>query len=488
MEGFFLENLNGDILDVNDAFCSMLGYSRRELLSMNIRDIDVGIMEHPERFEQKTNATREAGGALIEVRHRRKDGTIIDVLVSIKYLDIDEGFFFCFHRDITERKKIYQKLKESEDRYRSLIDLGTNIGEAVIMLQDIDGREGIQTFVSDQWPIITGYSKEELLGMSFFDLVNPRDRRFSLERHRKKVSGESIPNLFEITITRRDGVEAPVEITSARSLYNNQPVNVVYIRDITQRKQAEKEIKQYQEHLEDLVKARTAELQKQIEQRTEFTRALVHEIKTPLASVLVAGELLSSELREEPLRSLSKHLYDGAEELNVRIDELLDLAKGEIGTLKLKYTIVDLQKVLRELNNWLELQVYKKKQHLVLNIAPSLPPLRADEKRLKQILLNLLDNALKFTPEGGIITLRVFEKNSNIVFEIKDTGSGMTEDEQKNIFQAYYRVERDRDRFSGLGLGLALSKTLVELHKGRIWVNSRKNKGSTFSFSLPPAG
>ena len=127
-------------------------------------------------------------------------------------------------------------------------------------------------------------------------------------------------------------------------------------------------------------------------------------------------------------------------------------------------------------------------QSLILDLPQSLPLIRADGNRIQQIMLNLLNNAFKFTPSGGIITLRARRSNSTLIVEVQDNGRGMSEEEQQRLFEPYYRVECDRQVLNGLGLGLVLCKTLVELHGGQIWVESHLGEGSTFSFSLPLAG
>jgi len=153
LEGFVILSLKGDILDANEAFSRMNGYSRDELLSMRIYDLSPQQMT-ADGYAQFIKDHAKQGGANFETRHRCKDGSIINVKVSSKYLDTDGGVFFSFHSDITEHKKRERQkeksVKETEDRYRTLIELGTKIGEAVIMLQDIDGREGMHTYVSDQ--------------------------------------------------------------------------------------------------------------------------------------------------------------------------------------------------------------------------------------------------------------------------------------------------------------------------------------------------
>jgi signal transduction histidine kinase len=127
----------------------------------------------------------------------------------------------------------------------------------------------------------------------------------------------------------------------------------------------------------------------------------------------------------------------------------------------------------------------KKGQVLTFEAPSSLASVWADEDRLRQVVLNLINNALKFTSSGGKITLRARDDGANLIVEVQDTGRGMSKEEQAWLFEPYHRLESEVGHLSGLGLGLSLSKTLVELHGGKIWVESEKGKGSTFSFSLP---
>jgi len=141
------------------------------------------------------------------------------------------------------RDKLAEDIVESEEQYRSIVNLSGEVGEAIIMLQDTDQGEGIQTFVSDEWSHITGYSHEELIDGSFFNLVHPKDREASQERYQRRIKGEVIPGLFEITIIRKDGTEVPVELISAHTAYRERHANVLYIRDVTERKKTEEIIK-----------------------------------------------------------------------------------------------------------------------------------------------------------------------------------------------------------------------------------------------------
>jgi len=213
----------------------------------------------------------------------------------------------------------------------------------------------------------------------------------------------------------------------------------------------------------------------------------VHELKTPLTSVMATGELLALELPEGPLLRMVKNINRSAENLNTRIDELLDLARSELGMLRLNLTSMDPLAFLQQLAEEMGPVALSRHQSLALDLPSSLPQIWADGVRLQQVVLNLLSNASKFTGEGGKITLRARKEGGSLVVEVEDTGPGISEEDQKRLFLPYHRLMGDRERLSGLGLGLALSKTLVELHGGRIWVKSQKGVGSTFSFSVPLA-
>ncbi len=229
------------------------------------------------------------------------------------------------------------------------------------------------------------------------------------------------------------------------------------------------------------------DLEAEINKRVEFTRALVHELKTPITPVLASSELLLEEIKQSGLlRELAQNINQGAYNLNQRIDELLDLARGEVGMLHLNLGAVDSRQLLRNIVASVRPLARKNKLKLNAELPPSLPVVEADEERLRQVVLNLLNNAIKFTPAGGSITVRAREKEeAYLVVEVQDTGRGISKAEQERLFEPYQQLGVEKARPRGLGLGLSLSKKLVELHGGQIWVQSQKDRGSTFGFSIP---
>lgn len=223
----------------------------------------------------------------------------------------------------------------------------------------------------------------------------------------------------------------------------------------------------------------------EIKKRTELSRALVHELKTPITPILAGLDLLQDEIHEEKLLQLLRSMDRSASNLNKRIDELLDLARAETNRLEIYVQTLNIKSLLQDIGRSMTSMAIKNGQTMVIDIPVQMPLISADGGRLRQVIENLLINALKFTPAGGVITLKATVQDDQIVVDVIDTGRGMTEEAQKGLFEPYYRNINDEERLSGLGLGLALSKNFIELHGGKIWFKSQYGKGSTFSFSLP---
>jgi two-component system response regulator VicR len=291
------------------------------------------------------------------------------------------------------------------------------------------------------------------------------------------------PPLAEVELLKGDGTPIYTEVSS-RPLKRNGRVwgMVVVIRDISDRKKAEDRLRElYAEER----KVRQ-EIEAEMKRRLEFMRAVAHELKTPLTPILASIETLTDELRDERSLKLARNIGQGAASLDKRVDELLDLARGEVGMLQLRLESTDLRPMLRTIADNMTPLALSNGISLIAHLPPNLPKVRADVPRLEQVLTNLMNNAVKFTPRGGKVTLSARDNGANIAIEVKDTGPGMSERQKKHVFEPYRRPEQGlRVRPYGMGLGLALCKMFIDLHEGQIWVRSRLGKGSTFGFSLP---
>ena len=228
--------------------------------------------------------------------------------------------------------------------------------------------------------------------------------------------------------------------------------------------------------------------EKQEEEWLQFVGTLSHELKTPLTSIIAAAGLLAEELEElgeESYRKLTQNIIHNSSILETRLAELVEIIKTGSGRLQLQLEPIDSKSLLKGVSWQVGTLLQSKGQNLSLDLPASLPLVQGDGQRLEQVVLHLITNASKFTPEGGHITLRAEKRDSELVIEVQDTGAGIDKNAQTKLFKPYSRLNSDRQLYPGLGLGLALAKQVVELHGGKIWVESEPGKGSTFAFSLP---
>ncbi|MBN1189551.1 MAG: PAS domain S-box protein [Dehalococcoidales bacterium] len=471
----FETDLNGKLTFVNRVVFSVFGYSPRENEKLTL--IDLIAFEDREKARQSISNII-AGEDVDEMEYqavrkdRRKFPCFINAIMFRDSLGKPAGLRGILV-NITVQKEYQAEIRASEAFSSSLLSNAPN--PIIVLNQDSTIR-----YINPALENLTGYSSSEVIGTSIPRPWWPESKReeYLSEFEEGKNSGQKG---LERCYQKKSGELLWVKVTVSPFIENGQLQ--YYIGnwvDITAQKTASEEMAELFRREKNLTEA----LQAEIASRTEFTRALVHELKTPLTPIMVSSELLSEELTEEPLMSLAKNVFRGAQNMNRRVDELLDLARGEVGMLKLRLNPVDPEKLLWEVVKYMEPAVKSSGQTLAVTIAENLPVITADDDRIRQILFNLISNSIKYSLPGGQISIVAYKNENELVIEVHDTGRGMSREEQKKLFQPYYRIE-GRERLSGLGLGLALSKKLVELQNGRIWVKSQKGKGSIFAFALP---
>ena len=474
-DGMVVINGNGAIRNKTASIERVLGYRIEDDIGRSSFDF-VHPDDLPKAADAFTRLIQNPGLTIrYEIRVRHADGAWRTIEVIGKNLLDDPAVagVVANFRDITEQKDMQEALSRSEEHFRALIE---NSLEAMVIID----AKGLISYESPSFERLLGYKLQEHIGTSPLAHVHSDDLARVSKIFAEMIQKPSVVVHDELRVWHNDGSLRTIEVVGQNLLKNPAVKGIVTnIRDITERRKAEDALQQLYQQEKEL----RQQIEEEMKRRVEFTRALAHELKTPLTSVLASADLLASELHDEPLQTLAKNIRQGASNLGNRIDELLDLARGEVGMLQVKLDWVDILQLLREIADSMAPLASRRGQSLVLMLPPSLPQVRADTARLEQIVTNLINNALKFTPVGGSVRLKAKQKNSTIVVEVQDTGRGISKEDQKYLFQPYHRLQTDNSK--GLGVGLALCKVLVELHGGRIWVRSSPGKGSTFGFSLP---
>jgi two-component system phosphate regulon sensor histidine kinase PhoR len=232
------------------------------------------------------------------------------------------------------------------------------------------------------------------------------------------------------------------------------------------------------------------ELKRLEEIRKDFVANVSHELRTPISSIKGYAEtLLDGKVdNDDAVKEFLSIIYQDSDRLANLIDDLLDLSKMEFGKMNMELEPLEIASIVNRCKNVLEKSVREKSLSIKISIPDDLPRVFGDEKRLLQVFLNLMDNAVKYTPEGGSIIINAFNIENVVQINISDTGIGISEKDLPRIFERFYRVDKARSReLGGTGLGLSIVKHIVQAHSGQVWVQSTLGRGSTFSFTIPIA-
>jgi PAS domain S-box-containing protein len=367
------------------------------------------------------------------------------------------------------------RLRESENRFR---DVAEAAGE---FIWEID-RDGRYTFLTDRVNQVLGYNPSELIGKTPFELMPTREAEWVLARW-MKFAEEKILSNFEFQALHKDGRTVWLEM-SAKPFYDSSGRHLGYrgaCLDISARKRVEEELLQAKS---------SAELASQA--KSEFVAIMSHEIRTPMNGVIGFTNLLLDTPLTPEQQDYAETIKRSGQALLTVINDILDFSKIEAGKLSLELATVDGCTVTREVIQLLATQAQSKQLNLRLQIRPDdCLSVRADSNRLRQILLNLVGNALKFTQKGGVTVQLTLEESETaphhvVKYSVIDTGIGIPQDKISKLFRSFSQVDSSTTReFGGTGLGLVICKRLVELMGGKIGVTSHLGKGSTFWFTLP---
>jgi PAS domain S-box-containing protein len=389
-------------------------------------------------------------------------------------------------RDVTEEQRAALTLRESARQLRAALDANTLIMRHsldVICTIDADGRFA---FVSDASAAVWGYAPDELVGRAYMDLVHPDDHALTQTAAATIMGGEPLRD-FANRYRRKDGSVVPILWTATWS--PEEQLMFCIARDITEREVAHTALKRAHEE----VRRANAQLGMASRHKDEFLANMSHELRTPLNAILGLSEALlerlSGPLTPRQEKAITTIAASGTHLLEL-INDILDLSKVEAGKLDLFVEPLEVRTFCQSCLSFIRSQAMEKDITVAFDDADAPATVSADPKRLKQILVNLLTNAVKFTEPGGRIGLRVHTvpETGAACFVVWDTGVGIAHDDQHKLFQSFSQIDSGLSRSQdGTGLGLALVARLTELHGGSVSVNSAPGQGSEFTVTLPLA-
>ncbi|HIK04975.1 MAG TPA: PAS domain S-box protein [Trichormus sp. M33_DOE_039] len=478
--GVIVADINGVILEANDAFLSIVGYTQEDLLRGQVNWQQMTPPEYLTASDRAVEELKTTGVCQnLEKEYIRKDGSCVSVVIGFALLESNHNQLVGFVLDISERVLAKQALQESEARLRTITE------KVRIIPWEVDVTQGKFTYVGPQSVEILGYPATEWYSDDFWDKhIHPEDREWVIKHcHQSSLSLDNYE--FEYRMLAADG----------RVVWLYDIVNVVrsgteprllhgFMIDISERKQAEQERQQL---LEREKAARTAaEVANRI--KDEFLATLSHELRTPLNAVLGWTQLLRTRqfdktTTERALETIERNTRALAQ----LIQDILDVSQIIRGQLRLNIQPLDLTSIVNNAIDTIQPAADAKEITLKYESEPSIGVVMGDANRLQQIIWNLLTNAVKFTPKGGRVTVKVRRVDSSVEIQVSDTGSGIAPEFLPYIFERFRQADSSTTRsHGGLGLGLAIVRHLVELHGGKVYaISPGLEQGTTFVVNLP---
>ena len=490
--GLAITSLEKGWIEVNDALCTTLGYSRAELNCMTWAELTYPEDLAADLAQYNRMLAGEINSYEMDKRFIHKQGHLIFTHLAVSHVRKVDGsldYVVAMVEDITKRKQAEKALRESEKRLSTLLDMSK------VHMWAFDGTQ--YTYMNRQWSDFTGQDPNAPMTMArWTSVVHPDDLPASSEVWAKHWESKTEHENF-FRLKRHDGEyrdfvcrAAPIFAESGEFLYF-QGVNF----DITERKATEVELEKYRHHLEEIVVSRTEELVKaKVAAETAnvaksaFLANMSHEIRTPLNAITGMANLLRrSGLGPQQTDKLDK-IENASNHLLTVINDILDISKIEAGKLVLEDTAVDIETIAGNVQSMLLERAQTKGLALVLEIPPLPSHLCGDPMRLQQALINYVANAIKFSTAGSInLSVRVVEEDAASMllhFEVQDAGIGILPEARARLFSIFEQADNSTTRqYGGSGLGLAITRRLAELMGGSTGFESTPGLGSTFWFT-----
>ncbi len=459
------------VLDWNSAAERMFGWSRDEALGGSMHQMIVPPIYRPmheagiKRFLATGEATIINKRTQIKALHR--DGHEIDVELALWPVKTGVGHTFSsFIRDISERKKADEALQQSEERYRVLVE---NANEGIAVAQD-----GYIKFGNDKMFALLDQTAEEVMTKPFLEQIHPEDRPRIYDNYVKRLQGDEVENFYTFRIvTPKDEIRS-LQIGAVMIEWEGRPATLNFLSDVTERLAMQEDLRRalaQERELSDL--------------KSRFVATTSHEFRTPLSTILSSSEMLEhyyDRLSAEERAELFRSVNSAVKRMSGMLDDVLRVGKAESGRSDRARMRFDLAAMCQGMIDEFRRAAPK---NIVLNyIAPPPGDVVLDEKLLRQIFGNLISNAIKYSPEGGTVTIAVGRHLAKIEIVVADRGIGIPADDLPHLFESFHRA-RNVGNISGTGLGLNIVKESIEQQGGTISVESEVGCGTTFRVVIP---
>jgi PAS domain S-box-containing protein len=499
-------DLNGKIRLWNRAAESLLGWTEKEVIGQGLPMLK-GAERTAFTASMALQVHEDAPRLCCRWSTRRQEHIEVEIAIS-GWVSPDtelQGVFLMI-TDLSERRRVeveHERLKKLADEAKKEADVSRRFRELLeaapdaILKVDHAGKIVLMNRATES---LFGYTREELTGQPVEILVPQAARQAHVDRRAgywEHPVNRPMGRGLTLSAVRKDGTEFPVEISLSPVDTETEVKVVAIIRDVTGRKRIEAEMRSMELRFNETLASTNAELERrnsEVERadqlKSEFLASMSHELRTPLHTIIGFSELLSEEIEgvlNEKQRRFVGHILRDSKHLLELINDILDLSKIESGNVELHPEVFTASTELTEVVDSIRPGADSKSIRIKTRIEDDLV-LRADRVRFREVLYNLLSNALKFTPSGGCITVAADEGDSPgfCRFAVEDTGIGILPGQEKAIFDKFYQVgSTTKGVREGTGLGLTITRHIVELHGGNIWVESEVGKGSCFRFTMP---
>jgi PAS domain S-box-containing protein len=487
LDGIILIDHDGKIQEWNPAAQRIFGYTREQAVGKSPDDLIIPPRVWETYHDGLTNYLMHGAGSLIgrpiELILRRADGREFPAELAIsRNLKEAPPRHTALIRDITERKQAEAALRESEERYRTLVE---DVKDYAIYQIDPLGRILTWNTGAER---LEGYSAGEILGKSFAIFFTPEDVRRGLPGRLLKKAEKEGRAANEGWRVRKDGSRFWTQgiLTSLRDEQGKLRGFAKIAHDVTRQKEAEEKIRQFNEQLEQRVADRTAQLEAANTELEAFSYSVSHDLRAPLLRVTGFADILQNEAAPKLDDLGRKHLQtitDSARQMSHLIDTLLDFSR--MGRAELRHEQVNMAQLITETRRELERDAGTQDRKIEWIIG-DLPDARGDPNLLRQVVSNLLANAVKYTRTRRLAKIEVDAKNEHdeIVYFVRDNGVGFDMEYAGKLFGVFQRLHVERE-FEGTGIGLANVRRIIRRHGGRAWAESTLDQGATFYFSLP---